>query len=114
MTYCKYKIRCSSCGADSFLVSIESNPIMYKCNGCHRFVIINKDQLFTVKEEFFIKMAHEYSIKCCGQVVACMSKSEYKSGEESFKKKEITEEDLKKLHDFLIKSKDSSDIIEKL
>lgn len=113
-SYCQYKIRCSYCDSDSFLISTDSTPIIYKCNGCSRYVIVNGSKLFTVREEFFMRMAIEFNIRCCGQVVTCAGKKEYTSNKKLTQKSAITEDDLKKLHEFLVKADDSSDIIEKL
>jgi hypothetical protein len=114
MSYCQYKIHCSNCMSESFIVCEECNPIIYKCRGCNRVVVIHNDQAYTVTENFFKKMVKKYNMKYCGQIVKCFPGNIANQYKKIIKKENISEEDLSKLHDFLIKSEDSSDIIEEL
>ena len=115
MPYCQYKIQCMNCMSDSFLISEECNPIIYKCNGCNRIVVAHNDNSFTITENFFMKMVKEYNIKYCGKVVKYFPKNNVPNKyKKVIKKENISEEDLSKLHDFLVKAEDSSDIIEEL
>lgn len=114
MEYAKFRIRCPYCETDTLLVCVESSPIIYGCNCCGRFVVAQEKLIFTIRKEFFIKMSEKYDIKCCGQVVAHLCDGECKVAESKGKGKEITESDIQKLHELLIKAKDSSDIIENL
>ena len=95
------------------LVCLESNPIIFKCKGCSRYVVICNDQAYTISEEFFLKTAKSLNLKYCGQITQT-TKRDLKSVKKAVKKNEITEDDLKQLHQFLEKTLDSADIIKKL
>jgi len=95
-------------------VCVESNPIIYKCNDCNRYVVIHGSQAYTISSSFFVKMAKKHSLKFCGQVVNFLSKKEYRSCKKLVKKESITDEDISKLHEFLGKNRDSSEIIDNL
>ena len=114
MSYCQYKIQCQNCQAETYLISLECNPIVYRCNSCNRVVVIHNDRAYTISDNFFIEMALIHNIKYCGQVIKCSQKSECKSYTKIVKRERITESDIIKLHDFLDKNKDSSEIIDKL
>lgn len=114
MSYCQYKIQCTNCQAETFLVSLECNPIIYKCNSCDRIVVIHNDRVYTISQDFLIRMIVIHNIKYCGQVIKCSSKNEYSFCKKLIKRERITKSDIDKLHDFLEKNKDSSEIIDKL
>jgi hypothetical protein len=77
-------------------------------------VVVDQQKVYTVTEDFFKEIYSRYGVKYCGQVVACACKKTHKVQRTHSKKDIITEEDLKKLHDLLVKTEDSSDIIENL
>lgn len=110
----KFRIRCPNCETDTLLVCLESSPIIYECNCCGRYVVAQERQLFSVKKSFFLEISKKYNVKYCGQVVAHMVNGEFLSGKSKEEGKEITESDIQKLHDLLVKAKDASDIIENL
>lgn len=113
MSYAQYKVRCTSCDTDTYLVCQESNPIIYKCKGCKRYVVIWNDQAFTVNENFFLKTIKKHNLKYCGQITK-ICKTEKPEETKPVKKNEITDTDIQELHEFLSKTKDSSEIIKKL
>lgn len=110
----KFRIRCPNCETDSLLICLDNSPIIYGCNCCGRYVVAQERCLFTVSKEFFVEMSKKYNIKFCGQVVAHLDNGVFVDPKSTCRDKEITESDIQKLHELLVKAKDSSDIIENL
>jgi hypothetical protein len=112
MSYAQYKVSCPKCNLDSYLISIESNPIIFRCYGCMDFVVVANSRAYVIRSDFMEEMVEKYNFKFCGQVM----KVEERRNKPSIKKKktEITEEDIKSLHEFLEKSKDSSEFLKRL
>jgi hypothetical protein len=112
MPYCQYKVGCPKCGTDSYLISQESNPIIFQCHGCSSYVVIENDRAYTVSDNFMAEMVNKFNFKFCGQIIKVEAKKEKPLPKK--KKTEITEDDIKDLRELLEKSKDSSEIIKKL
>jgi hypothetical protein len=77
--------------------------VIYKCQNCSNFVVINGDKAFNIGIDFMEQMITKYNFKMCGQIIRSESSN-----------KIITEDDVKDLHEFLDENENFDDIIDKL
>lgn len=106
MNVAEFVIRCPRCYTETHLIAEESNPLIFKCNGCGRSVVIHNNSVFTVSEKYLLKLVRRYKSKACGRILAT------KISEEA--EHPITKEKLKELKSLLEKPMDVKDFIEKI
>lgn len=115
MDYSQYILTCPNCSTKITLVSAEVNPIILQCSGCNRVVVLHSNNLYTVSKEFLMELNETYNFSYCGQVSeVTIRRSDREDNSELSKKEPIGNEDIRVLHDFLEKAKDSLDIIKNM
>jgi len=98
---------CPECSTETQLLSLEANPVIFKCGGCNRVVVVNGDRAFNISSEFMDEMLAKYNFKFCGSVY-------YTDFVKSDSKDTITEDDIENLKDILDKNMDSKDLLDSI
>lgn len=106
MGVAEYLIKCPRCHSETRLVAEESNPLIFCCRGCSRSIVVHNNAVFTVSEDYVLKLVRRYKAKACGRILAS------KVSEDA--KKEITRDRIKELHNLLEDPMDVRDFIKKI
>ena len=106
MMVSEYLIRCPSCSSETHVVAEESNPLIFRCNGCSRNVVLHNSLVFTVSEDYVLELVKRYKSKVCGRVLFSKVSTQAKDS--------ITDGKIQELHRLLTKPMDVRDFIKKI
>jgi hypothetical protein len=106
MNIAEYLIKCPNCKSDTHLTAEESNPVIFKCCGCGRSVVVHNNTVFTVSSEYVSSLVKKYKSKVCGRILD----AHVSDGAKNI----ITRDKLEELHELLEKSSDVKDFIKNI
>ena len=90
----EYSVVCPECKTKTVMVIVESDLTLFTCSSCKQHIMLFKNSLYKIRDEFLKEIIAKYSTEECGSVVFTRKSQE---SEEYITKDKL--EDLKKTLD---------------
>ncbi len=106
MVVMEFVVTCPSCRSETKILGENTNPIIYRCKGCDKGVVIEPRKVYTVSGGYVKRLFNQYRPRACGQLVALRLSDEAR--------KIISSDKLEGLRDLLEQDIDVKDFIKRL